>query len=367
MGPEITELGFEVEPAVDFVIGSHETTMSVHPWWQPNHDDGGADGVPVTVEVARRGEPQIDLYCGGRVNLDIEITLAFQDPPLDIVFDTTIEILDQSEAVVNVYLDTSLKEELSFLEEAPGEREADSYFLWLSLSSDGVAGDLLELSRHVPCRVAVIPHELRCPILYNRRADTDQTINGFSFENVLENLSRLEPFPITWQEGSTTILHLSLVERPDFLCTRWRFFTQFEQETRVIAEVTLHLKTDDDRIDLVLPARLEAAIASNGDWNQSMRLLIGTVIPFGVIQGDSNHIGSALTEEQVLDLGMSLTVEGDDVTGIIYAFELPLYEGVPQPSEPPGFLEWDDIGCIGDDARGGLDGEIIYTYEATIP
>jgi hypothetical protein len=363
--PPRSELGYDVQRAVDLVVGRHQTALDIRPWWlSKKSNETKYEAVPVVIDVALRGEPRVNLECGSRVFLDVRVTLEFQDPAIDIVFDGQVTALSETEAVLQVQLDAELDEHLDALKKATAYKKADAYEFILNFTSEGISGTISSMfgrtscdvtSEAVPgtlsnlcgystCTIAAWPEHAHCLENFMYESDIDTPINGFSFQEALARLSELKPVPAYWLENNSrkwggepsTTLAISLLDTPQWLCVQWPSFgsNSYSAQTMEWTRVMLRVRTEDEKVNLELPASLNLTISNAGGWDGSFYAMVSALIPSAAIPDTEMHIGNDLTEQQLLHLNINVRTEGANAEATLYSYPVTLLSGIPQPEAP---------------------------------
>jgi hypothetical protein len=357
--PQVEELDFDVDQAVDFVIGRHETELDIRPTWafvlNPESD---SKPNPVSMDIVQRGQPRVDLDCGGRLLFDVEITLAFQNPAIDFVFDGEVTAFSETEAVLVSTLDKTLAEHLNAIQNATIQSEAGSYKLIVHFTSDGVVGILkssFTQGGSDECRVAVFPELQKCPIDLINESDVNTPIHGFTIPKAIRRLSDLGPYQMTKSFGQSIIpLTISLAETPQWFCKSRSYDVQIGFEiaqrfngTLIEAPITLRVVSEDKKLDIELPSRLEVYLDGDQSWDGSMTVGSVVIIPRSLIPDDGNYFGLNHYEEDLIALKLTINVSRDDViTGRLLLHPATIDPGLPRIAEPISIID-EDYFCYG--------------------
>lgn len=204
----------------------------------------------MTVTVQARGAARVLEACGFAIEQDVDVTLRFEDPPLDVFIEGVATALSDSFAVMLSELPAEVPAALGL----PPHRSTFE----LSFTDHGMEGMFEQLS---DCGSAVFPADVRCPEWPAVEVDLQRELNGGRLAAALSELEKRANLPIRWANGSETTLSVSVVQEPDWGCgDRWQTKSCSEY---VKIPVRLHVATGDGQVDGEVPGALVATFATD--------------------------------------------------------------------------------------------------------
>ncbi len=283
-GPRPEPKPFAVEDVRALIEGSRSTRM-VYRLERASLDATSVDGVglPLNVNIELEGEPRVldpsrGEGCDLRVAQDVEVTLSFEQPPLDVVIETTAHAFSSDFAIMQLKLGSDVAGALGL--------PATDVTFSLSFDENGMKGTL---DPHDDCGIAVFPASVRCPQWPNSEVDLDRERDGFRPRDALSLLDELGEIPLRWTDGTETLLTLSLIQSPYWACSdEW---IESDRPERLDLPIVVHLVTADGRLEAELPAELSVEVATEVSASLEAAAASGTGggTP-GVVQSFSVHV-----------------------------------------------------------------------------
>jgi hypothetical protein len=315
-GPELEALDFSAEDVRALVEGQHETTLAHRPLYQTIDADLDAEeGRDMTVDVRFVGEPQTFLDCGGSIRQDVEVTLAFEDPPLDVIFEETLFAFSQEFALVQAEIDPAVAEPLELSDSLPDE---DPFTLTIGFTPAGVRGSMDTGGGH-QCGVVVFPAGQHCEEPTRPEIDMDEAVNGVSPRDVLAAMPEVVEVPVQWSDGTSTTLSVAIEGEPRSACGDWPTPSASPDQLTVLLDV--RVATEDGRVDVVLPAEfgftsvsaqsVEQASSRSVGWDGSWDVVASALLPRSALTGGDAVLDFSLPEEHVIWVHLNMFVSDE--------------------------------------------------------
>jgi hypothetical protein len=275
---------FSADDARALIKGTRTTSLGYRPErWVLDAPANGTAGLPLTVRVELDGEARVlERYGCSRnvVEQNVVVTLSLEDPPLDVVIESTAYAFSRTFAV--------LQNELNKRAAAALGLPASEPTLSLAFGRNGIEADI---DPHDDCGSAVIPADVRCPGWPSIEVDLDRERDGFRPRDALQELETFEGVPLRWQhDGGTTMLSISITKAPEWACTD--DFIETSSRERLSMSVSIRAMTADGRLDAELPAELSVSVATSAGEKAGLVPSSGSIA--GRIQELSLSVSDAL-------------------------------------------------------------------------
>lgn len=284
---------FSGEDVRALIEGPHATTLAYRPSLSlTGAASSAAKGLPLRVMVETRGEPRVPdnlESCQSRITQDVVVTLRFDDPPLDVVIETTAQAFSSSFAVVQEELGARVAAAIGL----PPKKVTFS----LTFDESGIQGTI---DPNDGCGFAVFPADARCPDWPRVDVDLDRERDGFRPRDALARVDELADVPLRWLDASATTvaalldttLTVSLVEVPDVACGP--FYVDFCPEALTLP-VTIRATAADGSLAADLPAELSVSVARDDSEGICVEgRMAGEIEGFSIIAEDVPVPASAL-------------------------------------------------------------------------
>lgn len=315
-GPELEALDFSSEEVRALVEGQHETTLVHRPLYQTIAADLDAEeGRDMTVDVRFVGEPRTFLDCGGSIRQEVEVTLAFDDPPLDVIFEETLFAFSAEFAIVQAEIDPAVAEPLKLTDAIPDE---DPFTLSIGFNPYGVRGTMDTGGDH-QCGVVVFPAGQRCEEPTRPEIDMDEAVNGVSPRDVLAAIPEVAEVPVQWSDGTSTTLSIAIEGEPRSACGDWPVPNLSPEQVTILLDV--RVATGDGRVDVVLPAEFGFTSASaesvehgqseSVGWAGSWGVVASALLPQSALAGGDQVLDFSLPEEHVIWVHLNMFVSDE--------------------------------------------------------
>ncbi|HTV21797.1 MAG TPA: hypothetical protein VMG12_24070, partial [Polyangiaceae bacterium] len=180
------------------VEGTHTTTLA----YRAERLAAGASladavGLEMTVRVELQGEPRPGRTGGGescnlRIDQDVEVTLSFDEPALDVVIATEVSAFSSTFAVVQSVLGSDFAEALGL--------PSRDVTLSLAFDESGIDGSF----ENDVCGSAVFPANVRCPEWSEVEVDLNDERHGVRPLELLSVIDELSDVPLAWSDGTET-------------------------------------------------------------------------------------------------------------------------------------------------------------------
>jgi hypothetical protein len=324
--PEVDALSFDADDLAALLAGPHVTTLAERALYS-TAPVAGEHGRAVTIAVEAQGEPRIELGCGGVIDQDVELTLSFEQPALDVVVETSVRAFSKAFAVMHAEIDLEVGELLGWPAATPGQ---EYLLLAVRFEPGGITGTF-ETGVGYQCGLAVLPAGARCPEWTERQLDPTLEVDSYVPSQVTAAIERFAAVPIAWDDGSTTTLELSVAREPEWACTYQWIETPCPYQ--LATPLAMRLTTGDGRLDLVLPAKAEVEIAGRlavgselcGEaeregWTEQLSLELGAIVPASVLPAQAEFLRAALPAGSALIVGLNAHARGESMDELRLSF-----------------------------------------------
>jgi hypothetical protein len=272
---------FSAKEVRALLAGIRTTTMAYRTaQGVPGATTSDAVPLPLTVIVELEGDaevvdPALDEGCQLRVRQDVVVTLRLDEPPLDIVIESTAYAFSGTFAVVQLELEPSVATALGL----PAAQAAFS----LAFELDRIEG---VIEQPVGCGFAVYPADARCPDWTALEVALDRERDGFRPRDALASFDEFVDVPLRWRgSDATTTVTLTLTEEPAWACSS-AWYESYDPE-RLVLPVSVRAVTADGSIDIEVPAEFEVDVTTALSTSQVSG-------PAGVIQSAGVLIDAVL-------------------------------------------------------------------------
>jgi hypothetical protein len=266
-------LDFSADDVQALVAGPHQTTLAYRPFLQrPQAADAGSTAElarAVTVSVRFLGEPQSAIVCGGaQLRQDVEVTLAFEQPALDLIIEGRLIAFSAEFAWLaeEVHLEPAVVEALQL---PCVERPTGASALSIGFTPRGPQAVYTACGGTV-----VIPSDTPCEGPTQPELDLDRPVHGVRpgdvLQTALQELSALGPLPVQWDDGASTTLSVRVEDEPRHVCGTPRTVIGVPLGAYQTAPMRVHVTTGDGRVDLSLPVTLAwTVLPDNPDYYET--------------------------------------------------------------------------------------------------
>ncbi len=345
---------FSAADVRELIEGMRATTLAYRPDQRSiRAASGDAVGVPMIVAVELQGEPKVldpdqGEGCNLRIQQDVVVTLSFDEPPLDVVIETTAYAFGGDFAIIQPTLGGDVAEALGM--------SGAGVTLSLSFNKNGMEGTI---DAHDGCGEAVFPASAHCSDWTRIEVELDRERDGFSPRDALAEFGELGAVPLRWSDGDQTTLSVALTEPPAWACSG-EWVETFRPE-RLEMPISVRMVTADGRLDAELPAELTVEVSTQLSAQAATSGSDGSLVPgeiesFGV---SASYFGNSSDEG---DLGLKVNLwkrpEGTSAEGFVHGLERRQIE-----LRPPLDATVDSASCLMLTAGGGPD----WTEQATVP
>lgn len=300
------------------LAGVRTTTIAYRP--PPGAGTNEAAPLPLTVMVELEGDaggpdPSLDEGCQVRIRQDVVVTLRLDEPPLDIVIESTAHAFSGTFAVVQLQLEPNVATALGL----PRTQATFS----LTFQPSGIEGTIEQSG---DCGFAVFPADARCPEWTALEVALDRDRDGFRPRDALDSFDEFVDVPLQWLgSNASTAVTLTLTEEPAWACSS-DWYESYEPE-RLVMPVAVRAVTADGSLDIEVPAEFEVEVTTALSASQVSG-------PAGVVQGVGVFIDAVLPTgtlaeprpadegDAMLSLNVWLRPEGAHAEGHITAVEV---------------------------------------------
>ncbi|HEX6245917.1 MAG TPA: hypothetical protein VFZ61_33560 [Polyangiales bacterium] len=351
-------LGFSSEDLRALVEGTHRGTLgyiqAIPPL--PRLDVSAEPQRDMQVNVRFLGEARTHLDCGGRMDQDVEVTLAFDEPELDVIFEQTVSAFSTEIAVFQIELGAEVIEAMQ-LPGVPEVRNAST--LILAFTPQGLRG---RIQLNDTCGgMLVVPDDARCEQPFRPEVDVEQPVYGVRPTDVvqaaLQALSAQEDLPLQWDDGSSSTLSVEILEQPSYACGDWATLAEIKSDAKFEAPLRVRLRTADGRMDLAMPARVswtvfpEQGYQGKSGWDGGWVLSAWNVFPPSVLRENGALTGFALPDDRGVELRFGVHVDAEQRLQWKLDIEANSFLAEVAPAGTSQLPEQDNIACFGNDSQ----------------
>lgn len=311
VGPEVEALPFSIEQAQRLLLGSaSDSSVATY---------GAAQGKAMRVDVALRGEPETDLNCGGRLIQPVEVTLSFDEPPLDLAIEEMAYVFTSDVAVLQRRLPLPVAQHMGLAVSDADEAATLTMFFGVG----GLRG-LVEASSN--CSHVVFPAGRRCM----EGGSNEQPLTPAA-HTALDGFAELHALPHTWPGGETTSLSIELETTPESMCTGYWPQAGLPGSNPSHLLVRTRVRSADGRLDLSVPGQLEFDAPDEDGWG-GWSLHLDAMYPPGTLaEGERLELPRAVTDVAWLALNV-WRAEGEVPRAELRLNAAPAKAGAPSAS-----------------------------------
>lgn len=251
------ELDFSAEDLRALVEGTHRATLGYVNVISrlPDLDVSAEVERELSVHVRLLGDPEVDLKCGGRMDQQVEVTLSFDEPALDVIFEQRLSAFSADFAVLHMEFEP---DEIAAMQLPGVDHTSGVSTLLLAFRLQGLRG---RMDLHGTCGgKLILPSDARCEEPFRPEIEIDQPVYGVRPQDALETarqaLSALGPLPLEWDDGTRTTLEVSLGDEPSYACGDWAALVTSQSDAKLEVPLRVQLRTEDGRVDLSMSAHL---------------------------------------------------------------------------------------------------------------